>query len=417
MYIEGPVDNSAPGRARLAAAIAGQYRISTEQVARSLEQGRLRVKSDVDEPTALRYSGELTAVGAVVTVINAETGAPLSARPPRVTARGTGPSSNQSPLVSAQPTVAGARPAGSRAPAAPQQEGPAKFESGLRHAQAVPDQSIQLGVLGQADASTSSMPLLQLATLDGGDDSEEPTTVPSMRPLKVEFEEDADPSKQNRGGTVYTPPKDPFRPPDSEEAPLELLAPPTAAGRPSGAKPATLAPAQPLDIAPKARVSTEQAVAQAAAQAAETTKPLAAEVDPTAKPPAPKRSGVLEKRPSVSMPRGGVASRGSALAAFFEDKQGLRLALGLVLALVVGYVPAEIYASHAETSDYGAIRKQLLEEQSGDLTLAHWEELPAIREAATKRMLSARSRIAGFAMITWILAGTGVGYLWFRRLT
>lgn len=65
-------------RTRLAAAIASRWRVPEETIVQRLEQGRTRVKSGLPEAQARKVADELAGMGAIVSVIDSATGAPLS---------------------------------------------------------------------------------------------------------------------------------------------------------------------------------------------------------------------------------------------------------------------------------------------------------------------------------------------------
>lgn len=70
------------GRVRLAAAIASRWRVPEESILQRLEAGRVRVKSKLSEPEARQVAGDLVGLGAIVSVVDSQTGAPLALAAP-----------------------------------------------------------------------------------------------------------------------------------------------------------------------------------------------------------------------------------------------------------------------------------------------------------------------------------------------
>jgi F0F1-type ATP synthase membrane subunit c/vacuolar-type H+-ATPase subunit K len=90
------------------------------------------------------------------------------------------------------------------------------------------------------------------------------------------------------------------------------------------------------------------------------------------------------------------------------------LLVGATLALLVGWLPAALYASSATESKIGLIRREVELSQSGTLTPEQWGELMPLRRDAVARMESARTRIAVTMFVLWAMCG-GLGlYAWYR---
>lgn len=244
------------------------------------------------------------------------------------------------------------------------------FTSGLSAAYGPSaSQEMALGALETFDVSSHSMPSLSLSSLDGSDDSPATLATPVLPAPSSPRAEAAPP-----------PPRDAFAAPDSQEEEL-VLALPQAAPKP---KPQTLAPAasSPASTAP--------------------TKDL------SVRPPLRRPSAE-----SVSVSEDDVPADQAPLM----ERPRARFVLGLLLALVIGYLPAHLYSSHAESRDFAAIRLEVVEAQKGDLSLLQWEDLAIVRADAQRRMASARTRIFVSTLVLWLLCGSGVGYLWWRRFS
>jgi hypothetical protein len=89
---------------------------------------------------------------------------------------------------------------------------------------------------------------------------------------------------------------------------------------------------------------------------------------------------------------------------------------GVLLAIVIGFIPAHIITSVREGSAFKAIDDRVVAAQRAaapDAELSALDEMRAT-ELANKR--SSRRNIAMLSMLIWALVGTGVGYVWFRRI-
>lgn len=242
-----------------------RYRVPEPQVAKLLAAGRFRVKANIDEATARRLALELEGLGAVVTVVDAESGAPLNYAVP--------PSAD--PALRAEPSIHSGAPG--RAEAAPARTtmppGAPRYESGLKAAFSAAPLPSSLGALEKLAADTPAAPI-RLASLDGADEIEPPVSAlgagdpppPTVPPLAIPPLEDVDaplsaasPAPAVGGGpsqgvasgapavgggpshgiasgapavgggpslAAASPSADPFAPPPIEDAPLDVVAPP-----------------------------------------------------------------------------------------------------------------------------------------------------------------------------------------------
>jgi hypothetical protein len=112
-------------------------------------------------------------------------------------------------------------------------------------------------------------------------------------------------------------------------------------------------------------------------------------------------------------------AEGNPIVRYFADKPRGRVLAGAAFALVVGYLPATLYASSAEDTKYGAIRRELVATQAEATTLAAWEALDAPdgpRATARQDLERARGRIRTGAGAIWLIAGGALAFAWFRVL-
>jgi hypothetical protein len=94
----------------------------------------------------------------------------------------------------------------------------------------------------------------------------------------------------------------------------------------------------------------------------------------------------------------------------------MRFAAGVVLAIVLGFVPASIVAGIRERSAFGAIDGVVFAAQAAADTPDRYEALDALRAGQLDAKRSARRMIMLTALAIWAAAGGAVAYAWFRRV-
>ena len=94
----------------------------------------------------------------------------------------------------------------------------------------------------------------------------------------------------------------------------------------------------------------------------------------------------------------------------------LRFAAGVVIAIVVGFVPAHFVASMRERSAFEAIDNKVLATQRAAETDDAYAALDTFREEQLGRKHDDRRNIAITALLVWAIAGSAIGYVWFRRI-
>lgn len=246
-------------------------------------------------------------------------------------------------------------------------------------------------------ALAASMDGLQLATLDGqsaGHDTFQPET-PGDEPTRP------------------TVPMSAFGPPREQAQDLQLA----------------------VDL-PKANVTPGPGVAPAPPLPSYPAEPASAEAPPSPpqatlpRPPAA-APGVLGRQPHppaglqaptvrAHAPRGGgVALRDSPLdrvRTALADNARLRFAIGVFAALLLGFLPAALYAQsgHGNLDD---IRARLSAEQDQAATqIEAWEQLDGLRSATLEEMYSTRRNIALGGLLIWAAGAGFLGFLWFRKI-
>jgi hypothetical protein len=93
----------------------------------------------------------------------------------------------------------------------------------------------------------------------------------------------------------------------------------------------------------------------------------------------------------------------------------VRLAAGVVLAIVLGFVPAHIVASLREDNAFRPIDSRVTAAHAAVDSQASYEALDALRAEQREAKRSARNKIALTSMLIWAASGGAIAYVWFRR--
>ena len=94
----------------------------------------------------------------------------------------------------------------------------------------------------------------------------------------------------------------------------------------------------------------------------------------------------------------------------------VRLAAGVLIAIVLGFVPAAIIASIREGRAFRAIDAKVTAVQSAVDSEDSYEALDGFRAEQLRQKRSARQMIALTSMLIWAAAGGGLAYVWFKRV-
>lgn len=378
VFVDGADDPSAAGLDRLAEAMATKYGLAAQELQQRLARGRVRVKANVDRATADTFVRELRAMGARCAVEAAD--AALRAQSPAVV-----PSSSS-------PTLPAARTAASSSSPSPQSPQSPQYQSGLAAAFSGQMPKASLGALEQADFGA-----LSLASVDGGDDAAPAPPPTSFEPPAASASagppQDRAPSATPRtakSGPVGKPkdvPLDLFAPPDAGEAEVRVDLAPEEVERAARKRASTPPPIEP--------VAAAEPSASSSAKLGARTQPLRLQSQPLA---------------TVAAPAPATGRLGPLASA------RTRLAVGVVLAIGVGFVPAHLVASMRERAAFQRIDDEVTVRQADATTLDAWQELDGFRARALDRKASDRRSIAIVSMLLWAVVGAGVGYVWFRRV-
>jgi len=419
VFIEGAHDSSADGVRKLAGAISERYGLPLESLLKRLGNGRFRVKKGVDQATAQAFAADLQRLGALCSVVDEATGAPVAARAPTSPARApaipTGAVRSAPPAAKATVLGVGTPPpepvaAPAAAPAASASSANDDYQSGLSAAFSGHESAQDLGALSQFTAELTPTDAFRLSSLDGQDDA-----APVAGPAEV----DAGPDEAD--AAPADPDFDPFAPPDaqSENNSLELAVDAAPKPAPAAPPPAAAAPTAPPDpaFAPPdegdvgfgldenvlAQIDDPPAFAppSPAAQAAE-----AALLDPA--------GAAQEAAAAVKPPR---PSPRELFRKHVARSPQVRAIVGVVLVGLLAFAPARLYWGAKVAGAQAALNVAMAEEYlTARADARAWEGLQQYgqEQLAFQRTRLSSSRVTAI-LIMLVFAG-GLGFAWFRKV-
>jgi hypothetical protein len=411
VYVEGAVDASPDGVRKLAQAIAKRYGLPGADLLTRLTAGRFRVKANVDKVTAEAYVRALEEVGARVVIEEADGRAstpsmsPVNLRgstqppprsqattPPQGQPTTTAPPANRTStpvLGAAQRSGASSLPPANRAATPPQgtRSGATSLSPATAPSTAKP--SMQSGLAaafggGRAQSESGFDALgsgaLSLSSVDGADDDPlaAPAFAPPPAPMAVTLAPDV--AKVPAPGKPKTQPLDLFAPPDAEEAEAKVeLAADEIEHR------AKKMSTPPVGV-PVAAASQSQSIASVP------STPAMRRSNPSLQPPT-----IPVESTAPDMPRG-------------------RFAAGVLLSIVVGFVPAHLVASSRESTAFNAIDTQIVSTQNAVEDEDAYRALDGFRNAQLAKKKSEQRTIAWQSMLIWAAVGAACAYVYFRRI-
>lgn len=363
VFVEGARDASPQGLEKLAQAIAAHYGIAAADLRARLKSGRFRVKGNVDRGTADGYVRDLERLGARCTV-EAATAANSYPTPPAGV-----------PVTTLPPVAKTATPPTGLKAATPPTGTPAakpnQFSSGLSAAFS--------GDMPQADASAFDKlgGALSLASVDGSEGS-----GPAEAPVSFEPPPAAAPPAKKPAAAPAKQAEKKARPKDE---PVDIFVPPDAGDDLK------------MDLAPEDNEVF----------ASRKSQPI-----PVATPEQRKSQPLPAMRQSQPMAVQALpAPRGTP----FADER-LRFGAGVLLAILLGFVPAHFVARMREHSVYADIDQKVEAAQSQVTTQDEYAALDKRRDDFLAEKNDARRNIAILAFLIWGAAGAAIAYVWFRRL-
>ncbi|MBA3454773.1 MAG: hypothetical protein H0T42_16925 [Deltaproteobacteria bacterium] len=427
VYVEAPVDRSPEGIQRLAAAISKKYGLPVPDLVKRMTAGRFRVKANVDAATADTYARALAECGASVTVEDAAPTPPavpkLASEPPPATPSRPGAYSSP-PKPPTTPSVGPSSAAPSSAPMAPPTQ-PAPTNAARP---------------GGASLPPSSVPRPAVSSLP-------PRTAPSSLP----------PANERSGSTSLPPANAPraassgyqsglsaaYTPESSVESDLGAIGGDTwslssldgndAVGMEgsfdmaSPAMPASIGPAPEDESAPAVTFATPKPAAPKDVPLDLFAPPDAAEAEQVVnlveEAPAPRQTPM----PSTQTPPHGVqaspaltrrtpVSQAVVTGVSVPDMPRSRIVAGVVLAILLGFIPAHLIAATRESSAFKEIDARIVAAQNAADTPELYETLDSFRAAQLDNKESKRRSLALQSLLIWGVVAAGLGYVWFRKI-
>jgi hypothetical protein len=393
VFVEGAVDGSPAGQARLAEAIHKEYGLDARTLTERLSRGRFRVKGNIDRATAETYVRALEKLGARCSIVEGEipaTGkAPVIKTPtnPPATAPAAPVARTETLMLGGQPLqppAQGAKPATGPVPAVASSTSPLPLQSGLSAAfsgSSMPP--ADLGALGRDDT-------FSLASVDGADSSGPVSAAAFEPPLDTGLPASIGPAPAKTGPT----PK-PARPKDE---PIDMFLPPEAQGEEFRVDIADedftrkRANTPPPDVAlPVVRINAGPK------QAAPTTGPLQRRSQPQIEAPAPATGATRSKLGPLADSR-------------------LRFVTGIALALIIGFAPAHVVASMREESAFKVIDERVQVAQQLAETPDQYALLDKFRADQLSRKQGEQRNAALIGLAIWALVGGALAFVWFKKI-
>ena len=371
VFVDGAADASPAGNDKLAAAVAAHYGLPVADLQARIASGRFRVKGNCDRATADSYIRDLTALGARCSLEEAS---------PSNTAKTPLPFPAVTAQPPARPSQSALPPRQTTPPATARTATPAKgFQSGLAAAFSGEQ---QVGSLGALDDGA----LLKLSSVDGKDEAPPadafgpPPSAPVVAPAAK-----AKPAPAAKPASPAADPIDMFAPPDAEDASFQVDLAPDEVARAAKKKASIPPEAAPVEPAP----ATTGRISRPSVQAVQAP---------------PDRIS----RPSLEAPAGPAATG-------LKDPR-TRFAVGVLISIVLGFLPAHLISHFQQSSAFAKIDANVTAIQRDAITPEDYAALDAFRASQLERKHDERRNIALLAILIWAAAGSGIAYVWFRRI-
>jgi hypothetical protein len=124
---------------------------------------------------------------------------------------------------------------------------------------------------------------------------------------------------------------------------------------------------------------------------------------------------MLTPRPHVPAP-GSVDGTSLSLTRRLIGSPRARLVAGAVLAIALGFIPADIAASLRERSAFHAIDERVVLVQAAVDSPASYDALDGFRAQQLDAKRSAHRMIVLTSLLIWAATAGGLAYVWFKRL-
>ncbi|MGE5185960.1 MAG: hypothetical protein ACM31C_28080 [Acidobacteriota bacterium] len=387
VFVEGPKDGTPEGVDRLAEAIGSHYGLPARDLRARIASGRFRVKGNVDRATAEKYARDLDILGARTTIEEANAG-------------------NSRPTPLPFPAVRPATPlpfAAVSPPKEPPQRPSGQYASGLAAAfSAEPPPSASLGALEKGDVAFA------LAPVDGSEEAGAPPPSAFAPPGEMMPASIGPPPDEPKATVKFAdkksdkqPAAKPEKKPRPKDEPVDLFVPPELAE--GGGFSVELAPEDEARSARKKASTPPASVPVVAAPAEE--RPARASTQPA----------MRRSQPSIPV-QSAPAEAPAARAGLPLGDPRVRLVAGVVLAILIGFLPAHLVAAMREKSAFDTIDRKVLAEQEQATTPDAYAALDQFRDEQLARKKDERRSIAIVALVMWGAIGGAVAYGWFRRI-
>ncbi len=277
------------------------------------------------------------------------------------------------PRPSVPPPIGEPAPRPTPPPAAPRTTTPpsSSLTSGLAAAYTGPQETSDLGALALGGS-------IAVSALDGSGDEE---VMENQFSAPAPERPKAAPTKGPRPKDVPVE-VDMFAPPDGESAEMKMEI-----------------AADEIEHRARKRMSTPPAAT-----------PVAAPPSPPASPPL-RRSSAPTVRPATTPV---AVVRRSKLGPLGEPR--VRFALGVLVAILLGFVPAHVSAAMREHSIYSSIDGKVETAQAAVDTPEEYDALDAFRAEQLNQKHTERKMIAFTSLLVWAACAGALGYVWFRRI-
>lgn len=375
VFIERCRDSKPETAISLAESIARRYGIDPEQILSRLKEGSFRVKANLDFAGAREFMNYLEKEGALCRIVNdkGETVAQSSAlivtlrsKPMKGTATMQESAAAESELTNKNKilTMASQKVAPALALETPPPPPDMDYESGLAAAYSANAGNTQdLGALGE-QSSTPGVGL-RLETLDGSSE-EEQAKEPSS-------------SKADMSNAAA------FLPPDMlEEKSLEL------------------------DMEPEAGPALPESVARSDEKKSEHAPSASARISA-----AQEAQESLEEERAPAGPR--VPPHKLLLTALSASER-LRFAVGILLAVVLGYGVMTLVASSREASRYSPVIAELNAKYDAAKSRVAWDSLDDARATTLDTLHLRRRGIVILSLFVWLFAMGLFAFVWLRMI-
>jgi hypothetical protein len=359
VFIERCRDSEPETAESLAKAIAQRYGVPPDAILSRLKQGRFQVKAGLEIAAAKTFMSYLEEQGALCSIVDAKgevverSPEPKKEEPPDEDFLELSPADNAPELALMTP------------PPPPDIEGDGSdYESGLSAGFSAAGSDQDLGALD--DNPAASQRPLRLETLDGTSEEEK--------------------NEEPNASVADVSDAAAFMPPDMlEEKKFELEVEPEPEPEPP-----------PGDVDPSANEDANEDVA-----ASSSSRMRAATSDP-GESAGPAEPAVPKTPPHVA-----------ALRAL-SNHERLRFAVGIMLAIFVGFAIMSMVASSREASRYSTIIAELKAQYDAAETSVAWDALDGARATTLENLQVRKRNIVIMSVFVWLMISGLFAFLWLR---